>query len=330
MTATLLPVTFPAFGTTASVVVNGDQGASSRGVRAVQAELAAIDAACSRFRPDSELSRVNAAGGEVVSVSARFMEAVEAALRAARLTDGLVDPTMGRALREMGYDRDFADLRETAILLDLSPRWPHPAGGRCPDVATVLDRPAPGWRVVTVDRRRATVSVPAGVELDLGASAKALAADRAARAAHHVTGRGVLVSLGGDVAVAGEPPGDGWSIRVTDDHGGPAEAPGQTVTVTSGAVATSGTTVRRWRHAGTEMHHLLDPATGRPAAITWRTVSVAAATCVDANTASTAAIILGPAAPGWLGARGLPARLVAADGAVTTVARWPDDARPGS
>jgi thiamine biosynthesis lipoprotein len=328
MTATLVPITFPALGTTASVIVDGDPGATRRALPAAQAELAAIDAACSRFRPDSELCRVNAAGGASVPASDLFLEAVHVALRAARLTDGLVDPTMGRALRELGYDRDFEAVREAGILVDLPPRWPHPAGSNRPAVVTVLAHRAPGWRAVIVDRQRGTVAVPAGVELDLGATAKALAADRAARAAQQASGRGVLVSLGGDVAVAGTAPGDGWSIRVADDHGAPPQAFGQTVTVTSGGLATSGTTVRRWRHAGTEVHHLLDPTTGRPVAIKWRTVSVVAATCVDANTASTAAVILGPAAPGWLAARGLPARLVAADGTVTTVAGWPAAGQP--
>ncbi len=323
MTATLLPVSFPALGSTAVVVVDAGQEAAVVALEAVRDEVAAIDGSCSRFRPDSELSRLNAAAGQPFPASPGFMDAVLVALQAARLTGGVVDPTVGRAMRLLGYDRDFA-----VLIGPSSMRPDHPAGSARPrrPMATVVARPhpAPGWRMVTVDRTRGTISLPEGVELDLGATAKALAADRAAAAAHRVAGCGVLVSLGGDVAVAGPVPACGWSIRVTDDHAGPADAPGQTIDLWSGGLATSGTTVRRWHQGGQERHHLLDPATGRPAASPWRTVSVAAASCVDANTASTAAVVLGAAAPGWLAAHGLPARLVAIDGAVTTVAGWPE------
>jgi FAD:protein FMN transferase len=161
------------------------------------------------------------------------------------------------------------------------------------------------------------------VAIDLGATAKALAADRAAHAAHEAAGCGVLVSLGGDVAVAGPAPRDGWAVRVMEDHAGPQEAAGQTIAIRSGGLATSGTTVRRWRAGGVPRHHILDPRTGEPAAVTWRTASVAAASCVDANTASTAAIVRGADAAPWLLRHGLPARLVAARGRVLLVGAWP-------
>ena len=138
----------------------------------------------------------------------------------------------------------------------------------------------------------------------------------------------MLVSLGGDVAVAGTPPPEGWQIRVADDHAAPPDAPGQTVTITSGGLATSSTTVRAWTVAGRPVHHIIDPATGEPASSCWRTVSVAAGTCTDANTASTAAIIRSAAAPAWLRDMGLPARLVRHDGTVETTAGWPGD-EPG-
>jgi len=341
--ANLEPVTFPALGTTAVVVVDGGRQARGRAVDAVREQLAAIDQACSRFRPDSELTRVNAAAGQPVATSGLFLDAVSVALRAARLTGGLVDPTLGQAMRELGYDRDFSLLptaREPAqpsarpVMLG---RVASVAAGKAAHPAGALTRghPGPGpvltllvggradWQSVVVDRQRGTVTVPTGVELDLGATAKALAADRAAAAAHRATRCGVLVSLGGDITVAGPAPRGGWSIRVTDDHAATEDAPGETVTITSGALATSGTTVRRWRHGDSVVHHLLDPATGQPAETVWRTVSVAAATCVDANTASTAAVILGRGAPDWLAGHGLPARLVAPDGFVTAVAGWP-------
>ena len=186
-------------------------------------------------------------------------------------------------------------------------------------------QPVPGWRRVRVDRSSSSVQLPAGVVLDLGATAKALCADRAAGAAGAITGSGVLVSLGGDIAVAGEGPRGGWRIRVTHDHAAGLDAPGRTVTITSGGLATSSTSVRRWSRGGQTVHHLVNPATGLPAAECWRTVTVAAATCVSANVASTRAIVLGPAAPAWLARQRLPARLADPAGAVTVVAGWPSD-----
>jgi thiamine biosynthesis lipoprotein len=133
----------------------------------------------------------------------------------------------------------------------------------------------------------------------------------------------VLVSLGGDIAVSGTPPSGGWPVLVTDNHAQPVEAPGQTIAIESGGLATSSTMVRRWKRGDVVMHHLVDPRTGRPAAPWWRTVSVTAANCVDANIAATAAIILGPDAPVWLERLGLPARLVGVDGTVQVVGSWP-------
>jgi thiamine biosynthesis lipoprotein len=303
MDAAVQTTTWTALGTTVVVGVT-DYGELVPASRAVTHVLAAIDRSCSRFREDSEIARVNAADGAPVRVSGIFMDAARCALRAARITDGDLDPTIGASMRVAGYDRDFASIR---------------AG------APVRFTRAAGWRCVTLDDARGLIRVPAGVELDFGATAKALAADLAAgRAGARVVG-GVIVSIGGDLAVAGTPPPGGWPIRVGDDHAAAAEAPGQTVAVRSGGLATSSTTVRRWRRGQVELHHILDPASGAPAVERWRTVSVAAASCVDANIASTTAIIRGDAAPAWLAAAGLPARLVASDGAVTLAAGWPAD-----
>jgi thiamine biosynthesis lipoprotein len=164
------------------------------------------------------------------------------------------------------------------------------------------------------------------VELDLGATAKALAADRAVRSVHEATGVGALVSLGGDIAVAGEPPGQGWPVRIADDSAAPLDSAGPSVLLTAGGLATSGTAVRRWKTSAGELHHLVDPRTGRPAASFWRTATVTAASCVDANTASTAAVVLGEEALRWLATIGLPARLVRYDDAVSRVAGWPEAA----
>jgi thiamine biosynthesis lipoprotein len=178
---------------------------------------------------------------------------------------------------------------------------------------------------VHLDQQSRTVRLDNGAQLDLGATAKAWAADRCAGRIADRLRRGVLVSLGGDVAVAGEAPGGGWRIRVTDDHAAPESAPGQTVAIAAGGLATSSTTVRTWSAGERSVHHIVDPATGAPASSCWRTVSVTAGTCTDANTASTAAIIRGADAPGWLSGLGLPARLVGLDGTVVTTAGWPAD-----
>jgi FAD:protein FMN transferase len=186
--------------------------------------------------------------------------------------------------------------------------------------------PAAGWRLVELDENHRSIRIPAGVELDLGATAKALAADRAALAASEMTDAGILVSLGGDIAIAGPAPNGGWPVRIADDHRASLDGPGPVVSLESGGLATSSVTVRRWYVGEDELHHILDPRTGRPAQSCWQTVSVAAASCVDANTASTAAVLLGEAAPVWLAERRLPARLVRVSGEVVCVGDWPADA----
>ncbi len=306
LTTVLSAVSFAALGTTATIVLT-DGNVRDRALAVLGAELDAIDLAASRFRPDSELSRLNAAGGRPFPASPLFLEAVDASLRAARLTGGLVVPTVGGALEAVGYDRDFAAVAVTgpALRIEL--------------------RPVPGWQAVRVDRNAATVQVPSGVALDLGATAKALCADRAARAVVAETGSGVLVNLGGDISVAGPPPEAGWVVRMAHHHAEPPETGGPILSLRSGGLATSSTSVRRWARGGQTMHHLIDPATGAPAEEYWRTASVAAGSCLDANIASCAAVILGPAAPEWLRSRHLPARLVDPADRVTMVAGWPAD-----
>lgn len=290
---------FPAIGTTASIVVT-EEAALVPGRDELARRLALLDATCSRFRPDSELSRANKGAGRPIELSPLLAELVALALAAARATGGVVDPTLGRALRAVGYDRRFALVRGRD-------RW-------------TVTKPDPGrWADIRLDGR--TLLAPHGVELDLGSTAKAWAADDAAREVARATGAGVLVSLGGDVAVAGAAPEGGWPVRVTDDHTAPTQAD-PVVAIADGGLATSSTTVRRWRTSDGEAHHLLDPATGRPVAGRWRTATVAASTCVGANVAATAAIVLSEHAQAWLDGRQLPARLVGRDGRVTTTAAW--------
>ncbi|WP_149825642.1 FAD:protein FMN transferase [Streptomyces tailanensis] len=254
--------------------------------------LAEVDAACSRFRKDSELSALNAAEGRPVKVSPLLAEALAVALRAARVTDGAVDPTAGSAMAALGCARDFTLVQEDDRPVRLAVRR------------------VPGWSLVELDRATNTVTLPPGVSLDLGATAKAWAADKAAHMLARAADCGILVSLGGDTAVAGEPPAGGWRIRVQDETGPvddlPTHGSSATVAIHSGGLTTSGTT----------------------APTPWRTVSVAAATCADAGAAGTASLLKGEAAPRWLSRLGLPARLVTHDGTVVTTPGWPNSARP--
>jgi FAD:protein FMN transferase len=306
-----------ALGTSARVVVWPPE---SLGVAlgAVDGVLAALDRQASRFREDSEISWIHRREGGLFMLSDGLAEAVSVALEAARWTGGLADPTVGEAVISLGYDRDFAAI--------------DPDRGDPPGVPA----PVPGWQTVRLDGP--LLRLPAGVRLDLGATAKGLGSDRAVRAAMTAGGQtgGVLVSLGGDIAVAGQPPRDGWPILAADvpDTAGPSRA--QAVRLAGGAVATSSITCRRWRRAGQVLHHIVDPRTGLPAGGPWQTVSVAAATCADANAAATAAIVAGEGAEEWLAVAGTPARLVARDGRVRYVGGWPDadggriDVPPGS
>jgi thiamine biosynthesis lipoprotein len=299
---------FGALGTSAAVTVL-DARCLPAALAIVEDELRRIDEACSRFRDDSELVLLNRSAGVPFAASPLLLEAIVVALYAAARTDGDVDPTIGRSLGALGWDSDF-----TVVVT---------RRGETPRLRMV---PAAGWQRIRIDRREGTVRVPAGVEIDLGATAKALAADRCARLVHTATGSSTLVSLGGDIAVAGAAPAGGWPILVTDDHRSDATAEGQTIAIAAGGLATSSTTVRRWRAGGREAHHIVDPRSGAPAGEVWRTVSVAARSCVDANTASTSAIVRGEGAIAWLERAGLPARLVRPDGTTVRTGGWPAEA----
>lgn len=267
----------------------------------------AIDEAASRFREESELSRLNRNPGRQVQVSPLLAHAISAGLRGARLTGGAVDPTVGSAVRLAGYDRDFAAIPADGSAIRLA-------------VSNVA-----GWQAVDFDEGARMVCLPRGVEIDLGATAKALASDMAASAALEAVGcGGVLVSLGGDIAVAGDPPLEGWAVQASEDSNMVIDDEEETISIRSGGIATSSTTVRRWTRGGIVLHHIIDPATALPADGPWRTATVVAGTCVDANIASTAAIVMGKWAIPWLEANGLPARLVDRGGVVHRVTGWPD------
>ena len=293
-----------ALGTTARIAVWPPQNLDAA-CAAVDAVLAALDQQASRFRTDSEICWVHRCGGGLFMLSPGLAEVVGVALDAAQWTGGLTDPTVGNALISLGYDRDFAAIDQQSADVPAAPVK------------------APGWQTVQLDGVMMRVS--AGIRLDLGATAKGVGSDRAARAAISACrlAGGVLVGLGGDIAVAGTPPRDGWPVTVAEVPGVAGSAGAQLVRLPRGAIATSSTRCRQWRRAGQELHHIVDPRTGMPADGPWRTVTAAAATCADANAATTAAIVAGEHAERWLDAAGLPARLVAHDGRIRYLGGWP-------
>jgi len=266
--------------------------------------LARVDVVASRFRAGSALSVANDRAGRPTPIPRLLVDLIDAALDAAAQTGGAVDPTVGLPMRDIGYDRDIADVTMDGPALEVTP-------------------PSRSWRDVRLDREAGLLTVPAGAALDLGATAKAYVADHAARALTRRYDTGVLVELGGDVAVAGHRP-DGWCLDVAEREG----RDGQLVLVRHGGLATSTTTVRTWRRGGRPVHHIVDPRTGLPADGPWRTASVYAPCALAANTASTAAIVLGEHAGDWLNTRHLAARLVARDGEVVTLGDWPRTGRP--
>jgi thiamine biosynthesis lipoprotein len=285
------------WSTTARIVVTDPQHLEQAREIAVR-RLAAVDAACSRFRADSELMTLPA--GQPALVSEQLADLVQAALDAADATDGLVNPAIGTILSGLGYDRDWAEMPiERAAV-------------------KVLVRTAPSWRQVHLDGRQLTI--PSGVQLDLGATGKAYTADLIAAQIAAELPVGVLVALGGDIAAAGPEPEDGWNVLVQDRPGDPS------ITVRLApqtAIATSSTQGRRWIAGGHQMHHIVDPRSCTPAKVVWHTATVAAPTCLQANALSTATLILGHDAPAWLQEQGFAARLVSATGEVVSIAGFP-------
>jgi FAD:protein FMN transferase len=289
---------FEVWSTTASVVVT-DPATLSTAVEIVRAGLDDVDRACSRFRADSELSGLTAGTSRL---SPLLADLVGTALDAAEASGGLVDPTVGAAMQALGYDRSIELL---------------PADGG----PVRLVQEVPGWRRVHLYGDR--LELPRELVLDLGATAKARAADLLARRCAEAVGGGVLVELGGDIATAGEAPAGGWQVLV---HDAEDDVPCQVTLAGGSAIATSSTVRRTWRRGGVRLHHVLDPRTAAPAAPVWRSTTVAAATCVEANTASTAAVILGHDAVSWLADRGFSARLVDQQHRVVRVGAWPQEA----
>lgn len=299
-----LPVTpdtaqWPVWGTAARVVVT-DPRVLPAARALVEVGLDAVERACSRFHPSELRDKVNRADGHTVTVSPLLAGLISAAIEAAVVSDGDVVPTLGKPLAQLGYDRDFIRIDNHSSQM-------------------VVAAPQASWTDIRLRGRDLTL--PKGMELDLGATAKAHAADWCARLVSDRLRVGALVSLGGDIATGGpaEPDG-GWRVLIRDLPGDPPSI----VALRAGcAIATSSTASRQWRRGGVTLHHILDPKTCLPAQPVWRTASIAAETCLRANTLSTASLVRGQSARPWLSDLGVPARLVSADGDVTVLNGWP-------
>ena len=296
---------FRAIGTTATVVVCDPHRVDSA-ESILRDELEAIDLACSRFRPDSELEYLHSRAGTSVTVSPLLFEALEVAVAVAERTHGAVDPTVGNAMSTLGYDRDFDQIRDQ------------------PPLPPAVLGPVVGYGHIHLAARTRTVRIPKGVRLDLGSSAKAFVADRSAARIADQLDTGVLVSVGGDIAVAGPPPPGGWAIGIAVESSAQEGESDQVVAICGGGLASSSTAVRTWNVGTEKVHHIVDPSTGYAAAPYWTLVSVAGATCVEANALSTAAVVWGRDALDRLGPSGQAARLLRCDGEIFTLGGWPD------
>lgn len=256
------------------------QGASDEEYTAVEHLFADWDEAFSRFRPESELNRVNASASDTVLVSELFARVLRVGLGAARATSGLVDPTVGVAVEAAGYDRDFSVLA------------PDPR----PTKSTMPGR----WRTVEVSG--VLISRPPGLRFDLNGVVKSLAVDETLDL---VRGPG-FVAAGGDIATRGD-------LVAALPRGG-------SIRLLAGGLATSGTTWRRWWRGGSMQHHLIAPRTGLPADSRWDEVTVAATSCLAADVAAKAAFLLSDDGPDWLDEQGLPGRFVQDDAIVVNAA----------
>lgn len=270
--------------------------------RAVE-RLRELEDRWSRFCPDSEISRLNAAGGEPVTLSAETAAAIACAVGAWERTAGLFDPTVGSAMRRIGYDRSFDAINVTA-------------GETTPGAA-------PGCSGVVVDRDNNLVRLPPAVELDLGGIGKGLAADWLVAQLLADGAEGASVNIGGDVRVAGDSATeDGWVVAI--EH--PAIGEVGRVSLDDGAVATSSTCKRRWQSGARTRHHIVDPRIGEPAETDLAGVTVIAGTAAHAEVLCKA-LMLGPpeARVAEVVANRAVAVLVAHDGEPTWVTEdgWP-------
>jgi FAD:protein FMN transferase len=274
-------VRFRAMGTDVEVLALGEPGAAEVAGARAAAAIERLEARWSRFRPTSELCRLNDAGGVPVIVSPDTFALVEHAVWAWQSTGGLYDPTILAALEAAGYDRSFDALDRDASV------------GPAPTTR------APGCSGVVLDGIVRSIRLPRGVTLDLGGIGKGYAADVVAAELMRVEAapwRGVLVNLGGDLRASGSAPSPaGWIVEVDDPLGTGATG---MLALASGAVATSTRLRRAWARGGTALHHLIDPRTGMPAETGLASVTVIAGDAWRAEVLAKAAFVAGVAAAG--------------------------------
>lgn len=254
-------------GTSVRIVVcDGDPAFIDRGFQ----RIAELESRWTRFDRMSELSRLNRAAGATRQVSADLFELVERAVAAWTMTSGAFDPTVHDAIVALGYDRTIREVR----------RAPNPPR---------RSRLAPGCAGVELDAARRTVRLPVGVAIDPGGIGKGLAADLVAADLHRCGAAGVLVDVGGDLRTIGRAPDPaGWVLAV--DHG---RGDIGRFALPTGGVATSSVLGRRWRSGADEVHHVLDPATGRPTGPVYDSVTVVAPSAAAAEIAATSVLVHG-------------------------------------
>jgi FAD:protein FMN transferase len=286
----MLRATFPAMGTTVELLLDAPEGRTTRAAMgAARREVGRLERLLSRFRPDSEVSVLNR--DRSLRAGPDLLRVLDAALALRRRTGGLFDPTVGRAVRDWGYDRPFHEL-------PVPDRRPVPSGG-------------PAGGTVAIDRATGWVGLGPGVRIDLGAIAKGDAADRAC-ALLGAAGP-CLVNAGGDLRVSG-PAADGrpWPVALAGAPGAPV------LRVAAGGLATSGVDRRRWTRAGRPAHHVIAPSSGAPAPTDLVRATVGAPSCAEADALATALLVAGAAAARRLAdAWGVPAALACADGSLT-------------
>lgn len=248
-------IVFDAMGTQAHVVVVDGGGGLPADARRFVDEL---EDRWSRFRPTSDVSRLNRADGNWVQVHPDTLMLLERARTGWQVTDGWFDPTVLPAIVAAGYDTTFE------VVAGRSDPAPIRDGAAPePDRRTDGPGPAPGLARLELDRRCSRVRLPSGVGVDPGAIGKGLAADLVVDRMLDLGAAGAMANVGGDLRVAGRPPVPaGWGVEVA--------IPGSNDTLLLGlaeaGVATSTPAYRRWQREGRVVHHLVDPHTGRPAA----------------------------------------------------------------
>lgn len=326
---------FPLWGGWGEVTV-ADPASSAAAMALVTHVLERVTEAASPVLAGSEVNRVNRAAaeepGRAITVSPMLAAIVAASLRLAAATRGACDPTVGRVTvpgLSIAWGEDNPGPGEPVVVpyrqLPGNPAQSRPAS----------EVTAAGWRSVALDQQAMTLTLADGIALDLGGVAKAWAADRSAELVADRLGCGVLVGLCGDISVSGPPPPQGWLVQVAEDHRlagepGAVVGMGADVVLWDGGLATSSTATRRrpvvdadGRPTGSAVAHIVDPRAGVPVAGPWRTVTVAARTCAQANAAAVAALVAGSRAIDYLQELGVPARAVHESGHVEVLGGWP-------